>query len=84
MGLMWMVAVLATGAVVPGQTLMLATPAPIFAPKAPGGMAYYIMQGTTIVSAPFKRPSDCTAALAKIKSTQQPGVDTLVCAFRRP
>jgi hypothetical protein len=47
-------------------------------------MGYYLMRGSTIVSAPFKNVSDCYAALAKAKSALIPGADTLVCAFRRP
>ena len=62
-----------------------ANPAPAAVPSAtPGPLAYYIMQGKTIVSAPFTDVNECLKAVAKIQKTVAPGNDQLVCAHRRP
>jgi hypothetical protein len=47
-------------------------------------MAYYIMQGTTIISPPYNDPQSCQKALQKIQRDPQPGKDMIVCAHRRP
>jgi hypothetical protein len=59
------------------------TPAPA-APAAPKPMAYYIMQGSTIISPPYNDPQSCQKALQKIQRDPQPGKDMIVCAHRRP
>jgi hypothetical protein len=64
-----------------------ATPAPLppQAPRPSGPLAYYIMAGTIIISAPFTDPNQCNKALAKMKyNNAQPGNDQIVCAHRRP
>jgi hypothetical protein len=79
-----LVTLLAAAAVTPGQTQPLATPAPVYAPATQPGMGYFLMQGNTIISPPFANVSDCYKALAKLKSTMQPGVNNVVCVHRRP
>lgn len=78
------VSLLAAAAVVPGQTTTQSTPAPVMAAPAAKPMGYFLMTGTRIVSAPFSNANDCFKALAKLKASLQPGVDTLVCVHRSP
>jgi hypothetical protein len=59
------------------------TPGPVV-PAAPKPMAYYIMQGTIIISQPYNDPQSCQKALQKIQRDAQPGKDMIVCAHRRP
>jgi hypothetical protein len=61
-----------------------ANPAPAVPSVTPGPLAYYIMQGKTIVSDPFTDVNECLKAVAKIQKTAAPGNDQLVCAHRRP
>jgi hypothetical protein len=79
-----LITLLATAAVTAGQSIPLATPAPVFAPPTPAGMGYYIMQGSHAIGAPYKSSSDCLKALAALKNSLQPGTSTLVCAHRLP
>ena len=78
------IGLLATQAVTPGAAQMLITPLPVFVAPPRSGMAYYLMQGNRIISQPYKTVTACTAALAKVKGTMQPGTDTIVCAHRAP
>jgi hypothetical protein len=75
---------LALAAVVPGQTTNQSTPPPSSVAPGPKPAGYYMMQGNRIVSAPFANVNDCYKALAKLKSTLQPGLDNVVCAHRTP
>ena len=77
------VTLLAAAEITPGQRIML-KPASTAAAPLPGKAGYYLMQGRTIVSQPFANVNDCYKALAKIKLTPQPGLDTLVCVHRVP
>jgi hypothetical protein len=61
-----------------------AQPVPAVPSATPGPLAYYIMQGKTIVSDPFSNVNECIKAVAKIQKTVAPGNDQLVCAHRRP
>ena len=69
-------------ATLPASATPAATPAPVAG--SPGPMAYYIMQGTFIISPPYTDPNACMKALAKIQKDPQPGKDMIVCAHRRP
>ena len=61
------------------------TAAPTPTPLSTGPLAYYMMLGSQIVSPPYEKPDQCQKALAEFKRrNQQPGVDTIVCAYRRP
>jgi hypothetical protein len=64
--------------------VVAANPAPAVPSATPGPLAYYIMQGKTIVSTPFTDVNECIKAVAKIQKTVAPGNDQLVCAHRRP
>jgi hypothetical protein len=84
MNLGMLVVLLAAAAVTPGQTTTQSTPRPVLMAPGPGGMGYYLMSGTRIVSQSFSNVSDCYKVLAKIKATMQPGTSNVVCAYRRP
>jgi hypothetical protein len=58
------------------------TPAPV--PATPGPLAYYIMQGTFIISPAYPDANSCIKALQKFQKDPQPGKDMVVCAHRRP
>jgi hypothetical protein len=77
-------ALLAAAAVTTGQVQRLATPLPVLLPATAPGTAYYIMQGSAIVSRPFSTASDCMKALAKVKNPALPATNALVCAHRHP
>jgi len=60
-------------------------PAPAAAaaqPKAP--MAYYLVQGSRILSKPYVHDEDCQKALVALRKGLAPGTDTVFCAHRRP
>ncbi len=77
------VTLLASAEITPGQRIML-KPAATAAAPLPGKAGYYLMQGRTIISAPFANVSDCFKTLAKMRQTPQPGLDTVVCVHRVP
>lgn len=66
----------------------VATPSPPSAMPAvslPGGpLAYYMMQGSRIVSAPYASAPACFKALADLMKTLPPNIAPIVCAHRRP
>ena len=66
----------------PPASAKTSAPAPV--PTAQGPLAYYIMQGTFIISPPYTDTASCMKALAKIQKDPQPGKDMIVCAHRRP
>ena len=53
-------------------------------PAAGGQMAYYMMQGNRIVSAPYNSATDCNKALAALLKTLPANTAPIVCAHRRP
>jgi hypothetical protein len=66
------------------------TPVPETVPYVPpplvntGRMAYYMMQGSRIVSEPFGSFPDCSKALTALLKTLPANTAPIVCAHRRP
>ncbi len=79
--LCFFVTLLAAAAVTPGQRTSPNQPQ---TGPTPGGMAYYVVRGNQIISPPYADPASCAKALAKFKSTMQPGVNLAACAHRLP
>jgi hypothetical protein len=76
---------IAAGAPAEARKHTAPTPSPVpAAPAGTGPMGYYLMQGDRIISQPFANVTECFKALDALKRTMQPGVDTVVCAHRRP
>lgn len=62
-----------------------ASPVPSATGAAPSGaMAYYLMQGSRIVSQSYPDVGACYKALAALQHGMDPGTDSVVCVHRRP
>ena len=61
-----------------------ATPAPVAPPPPSGPFAYYLMQGSRIVSQAYSNAPECSQALATLKKSLPANVAPIVCAHRRP
>jgi hypothetical protein len=62
------------------------TPPPVISgpPPGQGPLAYYMMQGSTIISQPYTSAPDCQKALTDFKKKLPPNIAPIVCAHRRP
>jgi hypothetical protein len=62
------------------------TPPPIISgpPPGQGQLAYYMMQGSTIISQPYTSAPACQKALTEFKKKLPGNIAPIVCAHRRP